>query len=89
MIYVEDFDTIKLLNEGVVHVLGRGLSTSWRIAWQILKNETHAYFLCMGLFYFKEKGIWYELFIEIFLIGVGLSMDAFAVSIVKAYQCKK
>ena len=60
LIYVEDFDTIKLLNEGVVHVLGRGLSTSWRIAWQILKNETHAYFLCMGLFYFKEKGIWYE-----------------------------
>ena len=49
-----------MLNEGVVHVLGRGLSTSWRIAWQILKNETHAYFLCMGLFYFKEKGIWYE-----------------------------
>lgn len=44
LIYVEDFDTIKLLNEGVVHVLGRGLSTSWRIAWQILKNETHAYF---------------------------------------------
>lgn len=30
LLLLKDFDTIKMLNEGVVHVLGRGLSTSWR-----------------------------------------------------------
>lgn len=89
MIYVEDFDTINLLNEGVVHVLGRGLSTSWRIAWQILKNETHAYFLCMVSFILRRKEFGMSLFIEIFLIGVGLSMDAFAVSICKGLSMQK
>jgi len=30
LLLLKDFDTIKMLNEGVVHVLRRGLSTSWR-----------------------------------------------------------
>ena len=69
--------------------------------WQILMNETHVcnityrhlsvlfccireFFVCLHTFR-KEK----EIFIELFLLGVGLSMDAFAVSVCKGLGMRK
>ena len=68
--------------------------------WQILMNETHVcnityrhlsvlfccireFFVCLHTFR-KEKEI-----IELFLLGVGLSMDAFAVSVCKGLGMRK
>ena len=48
----------------------------------------HKFFM-HGPLLFLEKEFGMSLFIEIFLIGVGLSMDAFAVSICKGLSMKK
>lgn len=47
----------------------------------ILKNETYALFLSMGLFlYFLEVFMNFVFFLNSFLLGIGLAMDACAVS---------
>lgn len=73
--------------------------------WQILMNETHVcnityrhlsvlfccireFFVCLHTFR-KEKEIIMAIFIELFLLGVGLSMDAFAVSVCKGLGMRK
>ena len=73
--------------------------------WQILMNETHVcnityrhlsvlfccireFFVCLHTFR-KEKEIIMAIFIELFLLGVGLSMDAFAVSVSKGLGMRK
>lgn len=85
-----EFVNISLLNEGVVHVyIDAILSTSWCNSLANLKGRDSCIFLCMGLFYFMGKEFGMGFLIEIFLIGVGLSMDAFAVSICKGLTMKK
>ena len=49
----------------------------------------HKYFYAWASFILGRKEFGMSLFIEIFLIGVGLSMDAFAVSICKGLSMKK
>ena len=79
-----------MLNEGVVHVLRRGLSTSWRKPGKSLRScLMHKFFYAWASFILGRKEFGMSLFIEIFLIGVGLSMDAFAVSICKGLSMKK
>ena len=79
-----------MLNEGVVHVLGRGLSTSWRKPGKSYRTSfMHKLFYAWASFILGRKEFGMSLFIEIFLIGVGLSMDAFAVSICKGLSMKK
>ena len=47
----------------------------------ILKNETYALFLSIGLFlYFLEVFMNFVFFLNSFLLGIGLAMDACAVS---------
>lgn len=45
----------------------------------IVLLHTREFFVCLHTFR-KEKEIIMAIFIELFLLGVGLSMDAFAVS---------
>ena len=49
----------------------------------------HKFFYAWASFILGRKEFGMSLFIEIFLIGVGLSMDAFAVSICKGLSMKK
>ena len=49
----------------------------------------HNFFYAWASFILGRKEFGMSLFIEIFLIGVGLSMDAFAVSICKGLSMKK
>ena len=49
----------------------------------------HIFFMHGSLFILRRKEFGMSLFIEIFLIGVGLSMDAFAVSICKGLSMQK
>ena len=49
----------------------------------------HKFFYAWASFILGRKEFGMSLFIEIFLIGVGLSMDAFAVSICKGLAMKQ